>query len=72
VAAYHPHYLNGPYKGFWNWTFRNAILDLVEERVLSEDRWKELVAGMNSADNSPDTVVAHCRMHQLIAKKPGK
>jgi SAM-dependent methyltransferase len=70
VAAYHPHYLNGPHKGFWNWTFSNAVLGLVEEGVLSEDRWKELVAGMTAADNSPDTVVAHCRMHQLIAKKP--
>jgi hypothetical protein len=25
---------------------------------------------MNEADASPDTLVAHCRMHQLIAKKP--
>jgi len=40
------------------------------KEFLSEDRWKELVAGMTAADNSPDTVVAHCRMHQLIAKKP--
>jgi hypothetical protein len=24
---------------------------------------------MNKADASPDTLVAHCRMHQLIAKK---
>ena len=59
-------------RGFWNWTLSNAVLGLVEEGVLSEDRWKELAAGMTAADNSPDTVVAHCRMHQLIAKKPGK
>jgi SAM-dependent methyltransferase len=70
VAAYHPHYLDGPHKGFWNWTLRNATRRLVEEGSLSEDRWKELVAGMTEADNSPDTVVAHCRMHQLIARKP--
>jgi SAM-dependent methyltransferase len=70
VAAYHPHYLNGPHKGFWNWTLRNATRRLVEEGSLSEDRWKELVAGMTAADNSLDTVVAHCRMHQLIARKP--
>ena len=71
VSAYHPHYLNGPHKGFWNWTLRNAALRLVDEGTLSHDRWKELVAGMTAADNSSDTVVAHCRMHQLIANKPG-
>jgi len=26
---------------------------------------------MNEADASPDTLVAHSRMHQLIAKKCG-
>lgn len=70
VTAYHPHYLTGPHKGFWNWTLRNATLRLIEEGSLSEGKWRELVIGMTEADNSPDTVVAHCRMHQLIAKKP--
>ena len=69
VAAYHPHYLSGPHKGFWNWTLRNATRRLVEEGSMSEDRWKDLVAGMTAADDSPHTVVAHCRMHQLIARK---
>lgn len=72
VAAYHPHYLNGPHKGFWNWTFRNLTRSLVNEGSLTEQRWRELVAGMTEADNSSDTVVAHCRMHQLIARKPGR
>ena len=70
VAAYHPHYLKGPHKSFWNWTLRNASRRLVDEGQLSEARWKELVDGMTAADNSPHTVVAHCRMHQLIARKP--
>jgi len=70
VAAYHPHYLHGPHKGFWNWTLRNATQRLVEEGDLSRQRWEGLVAGMTAADNSPDTVVAHCRMHQVIARKP--
>lgn len=69
VAAYHPHYLNGPHKGFWNWTLCTATRRLVDEGGLSERRWQELVAGMTAADDSPDTVVAHCRMHQLIARK---
>jgi hypothetical protein len=43
---------------------------LVREGTLAADRLEELVAGMTEADVSPDTVVAHCRMHQLIARKP--
>lgn len=70
AAADHPHYLNGPHKGFWNWTLRNASQRLVEEGTLPRQRWEELVAGMIAADHSPDTVVAHCRMHQVIARKP--
>ena len=33
-------------------------------------RLDELVTGMTEADESPTTVVAHCRMHQVIARKP--
>jgi SAM-dependent methyltransferase len=69
VDAYHPHYIDGPYKGFWNWTLRVALQRLVEEGALTQARWDELVAGMTEADASPDTVVAHCRMHQLLARK---
>jgi hypothetical protein len=43
---------------------------MVKEGSLTAARLEELVAGMNQADASPDTLVAHCRMHQLIAKKP--
>jgi SAM-dependent methyltransferase len=70
VDAYHPHYVTGEHKGFWNWTLRTAALGLVKEGSLTAARLDELVAGMNKADASPDTLVAHCRMHQLIAKKP--
>jgi hypothetical protein len=43
----------------------------VGEGSLAVARLEELVAGINR-DASPDTLVAHCRMHhQLIAKKPG-
>jgi cyclopropane fatty-acyl-phospholipid synthase-like methyltransferase len=69
VDAYHPHYLTGEHKGFWNWTLRNAGLGLVTEGLLPMAKLDELVAGMNKADESPDTVVAHCRMHQVIARK---
>jgi SAM-dependent methyltransferase len=70
AAAYHPHYLDGPHKGFWNWTLRNAIQRLVDEGSFPEARLAALVGGMTEADDSPDTIVAHCRMHQLIARKP--
>jgi len=68
--AYHPHYLTGKHKGFWNWTLRALGEGLVREGTLAAARLDELVAGMNEADASPHTVVAHCRMHQQIAKKP--
>jgi hypothetical protein len=70
VDAYHPHYVTGEHKGFWSWTLRAVGLGMVKEGSLSAARLEELVAGMNEADASPDTLVAHCRMHQLIAKKP--
>jgi len=70
VDAYHPHYLTGEHKGFWNWTLRNAGTGLVTEGALSMTKLQELVAGMNQADESADTLVAHCRMHQVIARKP--
>ncbi|HEV8393044.1 MAG TPA: methyltransferase domain-containing protein [Vicinamibacterales bacterium] len=70
VDAYHPHYLTGDHKGFWNWTLRNAGIGLVTEGVLPMTKLEELIAGMNQADEAPDTVVAHCRMHQIVARKP--
>jgi hypothetical protein len=60
----------GEHKGFWNWTLRAAAQGLVREGTLTPDRLEELVAGMTEADASRDTVVTHCRMHQLIARKP--
>ena len=69
VDAYHPHYLTGEHKGFWNWTFRNAGVGLVTEGALSMTKLQELLAGMTQADESPDTLVAHCRTHQVIARK---
>jgi SAM-dependent methyltransferase len=66
VAAYHPHHIDGPHKGFWNWTLRNVVQRLVEEGSLPTARLRDLVMGMTEADESLDTVVAHCRMHHLV------
>lgn len=68
--AYQPHYLAGPHKGFWNWTLQEAGAGLVKEGLLPQARLDELAAGMTAADEDPGTLVAHCRMHQLIARKP--
>jgi 2-polyprenyl-3-methyl-5-hydroxy-6-metoxy-1,4-benzoquinol methylase len=70
VDAYHPHYTTGEHKGFWNWTLRAVALGLVKEGSLTAARLDELVQGMDQADASADTLVAHSRMHQLIARKP--
>jgi hypothetical protein len=70
VDAYHPHYLSGPHKGFWNWTFCEAGENLVKAGAMTQEKLLELKAGMDEADASADTVVAHCRMFQLIARKP--
>src|SRR4029077_20447781 len=62
----------GAHKGFWNWTLRAVALGMVKEGSLTATRLEKLVAGMNTANAPPDTLVAHCRMHQLIARKPNK
>jgi len=43
---------------------------MVKEGSLTATRLEELFAGVNKADASPDTLVAHRRMQQLVAKKP--
>ena len=70
VDAYHPHYLTGEHKGFWSWTFREAGANLVKEGVMTDARFDELSEGMRVADDDPLTLVAHARMHQLVARKP--
>ena len=37
---------------------------------LTDAQWQQYMDGMTAADDDPDTVVAHARMHQLIARKP--
>lgn len=70
IDAYHPHYLTGEHKGFWGWTFREAGANLVMEDAITEARFEELSEGMRVADDDPLTLVAHARMHQLVARKP--
>jgi SAM-dependent methyltransferase len=70
IDAYHPHYLTGEHKGFWGWTFHEAGANLVREGTMTEARYNELTEGMRMADDDQSTLVAHARMHQLVARKP--
>lgn len=70
IDAYHPHYLTGEHKGFWSWTYRDAGANLVKEDAMTEARYDEIAEAMRAADDDPLSVVAHARMHQLVARKP--
>ena len=70
IHAYHPHYLTGEHKGFWSWTFRESGANLVKEGAITDARYAELSEGMRVADDDSLTLVAHARMHQLVARKP--
>ena len=70
VDAYHPHYLTGEHKGFWTWTYREAGANLVKDGAMTESRYDEISEAMRAADDDPLTLVAHARMHQLVARKP--
>lgn len=70
VAAYHPHYLTGPHKGFWTWTFEETGPALLEAGAISPDELGRMMAGMRAADQDATVLVAHARNHQLIARKP--
>ena len=70
VSAYQPHYISGKHKGFWNWTMVTLGEGMIREGTLGQARLEELERGMRAADNDPHTVVAHPRMHPLIARKP--
>ena len=43
LDAYHPHYITGEHKGFWNWTLRAVGLGMVKEGSLTAARLEELV-----------------------------
>ena len=71
VDAYQPHYLTGEHKGFWSWTYREAGANLVKQGGMTPERYEEISEAMRAADDDPLTLVAHARMHQLVARKPG-
>ena len=42
----------------------------MREGTMTEAKYNELAEGMRVADDDPSTLVAHARMHQLVARKP--
>jgi len=54
----------------WGGTFHEAGANLVREGTMTEARYNELTEGMRMADDDQSTLVAHARMHQLVARKP--
>ncbi len=70
VNAYQRHYVSGPFKRFWSWTFLEAGPSMIEAGMLTEERFEQLASGMQEADDDPEIQVGHARHHQLIARKP--
>ncbi len=68
--AYQKHYLDGPHKVFWSWTFIETGRSLIADGLLSEEQLHELAQEMQKADDDPNVLVGHCRNHQVIARKP--
>jgi SAM-dependent methyltransferase len=71
VAAYQLHYVTGPQKRFWSWSFLEAGPALLAQNALTPEQLNQLAEGMQAADEDPSVLVGHCRNHQLIALKPG-
>ncbi|MGE0816756.1 MAG: class I SAM-dependent methyltransferase [Vicinamibacterales bacterium] len=70
VGACQPHYVAGPHKGFWSWTFQESAPNAIRMGLLTEERWREIAEDMRHADADPNVLVAHPRTGQLIARKP--
>ena len=39
---------------------------------MTDARYEEIAEAMQAADDDPLTLVAHARMHQLVARKPAQ
>ena len=70
VDAYQPHYIAGPYKNFWSWTFHETAPNAIKMGALTDQRWRDIAQDMRHADEDPKVLVAHARTGQLIARKP--
>jgi SAM-dependent methyltransferase len=70
VDAYQPHFMTGPHKNFWSWTFHESVPNAMKMGVITEERWREISGSMHEADADPNVLVAHARTGQLIARNP--
>jgi ubiquinone/menaquinone biosynthesis C-methylase UbiE len=71
IRAYQPHYLTGPHKGFWTWSFEAAGPALVMDGVLTQEDWQKTLIALRAVDSDPTVLVGGYRIHQLIARRPG-
>jgi SAM-dependent methyltransferase len=71
VRAYQPHYLTGPCKGFWSWSFEAVGPSLLEDGILTQEDLQNMLTALRAADADSRVMVAGYRNHQLIARRPG-
>jgi 2-polyprenyl-3-methyl-5-hydroxy-6-metoxy-1,4-benzoquinol methylase len=70
VVTDQPIFRDGPGKHLWEKTFAVGIPRHVAEGVISEERDRELVEGMERHTASPDVWVAVAKMFAVVASKP--
>ena len=70
VVADQPIFADGPGKHLWEKTFTAGIPRHVAEGVISEDRDRELIAGMERHTARSDVWVAVAKMFAVVASKP--
>lgn len=67
--AYQRHFLAGPAKGFWTWSFTEAKQALMTTWS-SAVELEKCLSEMGKIDRDQQVLVGHARMHQLVAQRP--
>ncbi len=65
-----PVFRDGPEKHLWENTWNSALQRVVPEGVLSMDRGKDLIAGMEKHTANADVWVAVAKMFAVVGRKP--
>ena len=66
--AYQRHFLENVAKRFWSWSLIEGH-QAFREGGLSDMEFQSLCAGTNKADEDPNVLVGHARVHQLLARR---
>jgi 2-polyprenyl-3-methyl-5-hydroxy-6-metoxy-1,4-benzoquinol methylase len=70
VVADQPIFRDGPGKHLWETTWTLALQRAVPEGVITMERGKELIAGMEQHTANPDVWVAVAKMFAVVGNKP--